>query len=506
MGYVEKIRKQPGAGKKYSLIIRKSFNICLSTVILFAVGLGFAVFKLLSKALIFMRDVYCAARSYMANIKVSRLTGVVVLTAAASLIVSLTFYGVGIEVMLDGETVGYIMDRHEYDEMVNAVEDRVEDVLKRPYALNSKINFQLGIIERGKILSAGEIEDILFEQATEVASSFVLTVDGEVVGANDNKEQLQGLLDEKLSVYSKDDPNTVANFVRDVRITQKLIDSAYIRPIDDIKGQLNGNVTEESYRTVKAGDSFSKIAQENGLSMAALQALNPTVTPNKLTVGQKLVVSEEIPLLSVKILKRVTYQQSIPYETITQNDDTIYKGTRKTKTAGVNGTADVVADVEYIDNREVKRDVISYKVVSEPKAAVVLVGTKTPPAKAASGKFRRPASGIVTSYYGYRRGGFHKGVDIASATGTPVVAADGGVVTYAGWKSNGFGNLVIIDHQNGYVTYYGHNSRILVRSGQKVAKGEQIAKMGSTGNSSGPHCHFEMYHNGRLVNPWPYIS
>ena len=98
----------------------------------------------------------------------------------------------------------------------------------------------------------------------------------------------------------------------------------------------------------------------------------------------------------------------------------------------------------------------------------------------------------------------HKGIDIAAPKGTPVYASDGGTVTYAGWMS-GYGYLVRIDHGNGYVTYYGHNSSLLVSVGDHVYKGQQIARMGSTGNSTGNHCHFEVRYNGVAKNPLNYL-
>ena len=98
----------------------------------------------------------------------------------------------------------------------------------------------------------------------------------------------------------------------------------------------------------------------------------------------------------------------------------------------------------------------------------------------------------------------HKGIDIAAPKGTPVYAADGGTVTYAGWMS-GYGYLVRINHGNGYETYYGHNSILTVSVGQHVYKGQQIARVGSTGNSTGNHCHFEVRYNGVAKNPLNYL-
>ncbi|MFM7383286.1 MAG: peptidoglycan DD-metalloendopeptidase family protein [Microcystaceae cyanobacterium] len=113
-----------------------------------------------------------------------------------------------------------------------------------------------------------------------------------------------------------------------------------------------------------------------------------------------------------------------------------------------------------------------------------------------------PARGVLTSGFGRRWGRMHKGIDIAAPVGTPIFASAPGEVIAAGWNSGGFGNLVKIRHYDGSVTYYAHNSRILVRPGQIVAQGEQVAEMGSTGRSTGPHLHFEIRPNGEdAINP-----
>ena len=119
---------------------------------------------------------------------------------------------------------------------------------------------------------------------------------------------------------------------------------------------------------------------------------------------------------------------------------------------------------------------------------------------------RWPVRGIITSRFGYRRspfgGGkeFHDGLDIAASIGTPVVAAGNGRVIFASWLA-GYGRSVIIDHGYGYRTQYSHASSILVRRGETVKKGELIARVGSTGRSTGPHLHFMISVNGKLVDP-----
>ncbi len=123
---------------------------------------------------------------------------------------------------------------------------------------------------------------------------------------------------------------------------------------------------------------------------------------------------------------------------------------------------------------------------------------------------RPVVKGWISSYYGYRNspfdGGreFHKGIDIAGKEGTDIIAVAGGVVTWSD-RRWGYGNLIEINHGNGYVTRYGHCSELIAKEGEAVKKGQLVAKMGSTGRSTGPHVHFEVLKNGRQVNPLDFI-
>jgi murein DD-endopeptidase MepM/ murein hydrolase activator NlpD len=115
-----------------------------------------------------------------------------------------------------------------------------------------------------------------------------------------------------------------------------------------------------------------------------------------------------------------------------------------------------------------------------------------------------PLRGRLTSGFGYRWGRLHAGIDIAAPTGTPIHAAKAGRVIYAGWM-NGYGNVVVIDHGGGFSTLYGHQSRLGSNKGQSVAQGQLIGYVGSTGHSTGPHCHFETRFGGKPRNPRPYL-
>lgn len=118
--------------------------------------------------------------------------------------------------------------------------------------------------------------------------------------------------------------------------------------------------------------------------------------------------------------------------------------------------------------------------------------------------FINPTEGVLTSSFGERWGRRHNGIDIGADMNTEIYAADSGTVTYAG-EMSGYGNYVVIDHGNGFETAYAHCSSISVSAGDTVLKGQVIAHVGSTGNSTGPHLHFEVKENGEFLNPLDYV-
>ncbi|MFN7678586.1 MAG: peptidoglycan DD-metalloendopeptidase family protein [Cyanobacteriota bacterium] len=123
-----------------------------------------------------------------------------------------------------------------------------------------------------------------------------------------------------------------------------------------------------------------------------------------------------------------------------------------------------------------------------------------------AGPWLWPTNGVFTSAYGWRWGRMHKGIDIANNVGTPILAAQSGEVTFAGWSDGGYGYLVELTHPDGSRSLYAHQSRILVQVGEEVRKGQQIGQMGSTGRSTGPHLHFEIHAPGLgAVNPMEFL-
>ena len=161
-----------------------------------------------------------------------------------------------------------------------------------------------------------------------------------------------------------------------------------------------------------------------------------------------------------------------------------------------------------MNGKQQELTVLSSETLTEPTTKYVAVGTKVRPSWYPTGSFIWPVSGRINSYFGYRSifgsTSYHSGIDIDAYYGQSIKAADGGTVTFSGYKGS-YGYLVIIDHGNGKQTYYGHNSSLCVSAGDKVYQGQTIAKAGSTGRSTGVHCHFEVKINGTSVNPLSYL-
>ena len=278
--------------------------------------------------------------------------------------------------------------------------------------------------------------------------------------------------------------------------------------LGDIVLKLNSTKSGEVVYTVQAGDVWGRIANSYGMTTSELAELNPGFDVNKIQIGDEILISNAVPYLTVQVTQYEYYEAQIPYDIEYIDDASMWEGDTSVVSKGVYGTADTTALVTYINSEEIERTIVSQVTTSEPVSEVQKRGTMERPTWAPTGSFRWPTNGSLTSRYGSRYifGGsdWHAGIDIANSVGTDIVAADGGIVTYAGWMS-GYGYLVRIDHQNGYETYYGHNSKLLVSVGDKVFKGQHIAEMGATGRVTGPHCHFEVRYNGETKNPLNYL-
>ncbi len=303
-------------------------------------------------------------------------------------------------------------------------------------------------------------------------------------------------------------PKTVGvEFTEDIIVVEAYVASNKVLDVEEATKEITKANQEPVKYSVKEGDCPSTIATSNNMTLKKLIELNPRLASTELVnIGDELIVMVPKPELTITTKEEVAYKAKIAKTTKYIENEAKYEGTNKVIDGGADGEKLVTAIVTKINGKENSRTITEEVVVTEAKEKVIEKGTKKLPAKAATGSFVMPlARYTLSSGYGYRWGGFHYGVDLAASTGTVIRASDGGTVSFAGW-SGGYGYLVILDHGNGVTTKYGHCSKITVSEGQKVAQYQEIARVGSTGQSTGPHCHFEIRFDGSPANPMNYVN
>lgn len=422
-----------------------------------------------------------------------------------------TLYSTSYAVVVDGERVGVVADQGVVDRAIHTVEAQGTKLLGYDYQVGSDINYEFTLTLKTDLTDEQVIRNYFYEQLTELSDqlrAYEVVVNGQAIGAVKDESSLQNMLSDMKEQYTT--KNTVeVNFQENLQVSNVYV-SESLMTTEEMEQALSSSSSEKTTYSVKQGDTFNAIAYANDMSISDLKSLNPGVDINRLMVGDVLNVKEQVPTLTVRTLDRETYTQPIecPVETI--EDGSMYKGETKIVTKGKEGQAKIEADVVYVNGTEQERTVTSSTTLREPTATVKAVGTKEKPKTASKGTYSWPTSSRrINSYFGGRYLGsyydYHSGLDIHASYGERIKAADGGTVTFSGWKGS-YGNLVIITHDNGTQTYYAHNSSLLVSAGQKVYQGQPVALAGSTGNSTGVHCHFEVRIRGTAVNPLNYLS
>ena len=443
----------------------------------------------------------------LSKVKLSRAAFLATAALVGLFFVLTTIYAPSYTVTLNGIHMGVVHEKEDFTLALGRVEEMAAGILGHDYAMDASVEYTFRLSQEDEFTPNAAIETALLDQIGEVMKSYVLTVNGQVMGSVTDRTQLDALLDEIAAPYITEN-TTSYSFVEPVDITWEYTSADTARTVGELRAALTANINGETTYTVEKGDTFMAIAYDHDMSMSDLAALNPDVTPAKLQIGQVLTVRKAIPFLSVVTTENVTYDQEIPCPVEEVVDSSMYTGTTKVLTAGTPGQETINANVTYVNGYEESREILTRATLSEPTTEVVAVGTKERPRTMPTGTFRWPITGRINSYFGYRyifgSTSYHGGIDIKASYGAPIVAADGGTVTFSGWKGT-YGKLVIISHGNGIQTYYGHNSDLNVSAGDKVYKGQTIAYAGSTGRSTGNHCHFEIRINGTRVNPLSYL-
>ena len=423
-----------------------------------------------------------------------------------------------LEVQVDNKTVGYVANEEVFNSALEAVQQRIN------YSGTEQARFTVEptysvTIAHDVMDENGVADAILKNSGDQISEGTALYLDGELIAVCADGTSLQSYISSLLEPYENpDDPNTTVGFNKDVTLENGIYFTESFQEEADVEQLLSGVQQAQKTYTVQNGDTIWSIAQRNGLTVRDLCEMNTGFAANgengltqnsKILPGDTLTVVREEETLEVRITKVESWEEEIAYTTETTKSNDLNSGTKRVTQTGENGIRTVTAQRVYDTNgNQLSQQILSTVVTKEPVTEKVTVGTKKVSSGATSyitgsGRFIWPVPGYRNCSRWY--GGSHKGVDICAAAGTPIYASAGGTVTKAGYNragaGNGYGNSVIISHGNGYTTVYAHCLSLVVHAGQSVKQGQLIGYVGSTGRSSGNHCHFEIRRNGSYIAP-----
>lgn len=355
---------------------------------------------------------------------------------------------VGYDVYFDGLYIGTVANASRVEDIISDINDSLKTNKSSP--LSGEALYFLRLIPKGGFSEQTELWDALCARTGETVEGYVLKVDENAVFAMESYDRLYSFLKNYKESFAGAGADCEILFDRGISIETAEISPAFI--LDE--------------------ERAAKILSEN---------------------------------INVSTYEKRRVTEIMPFDTQIIEDATLLIGSRVVVSPGQEGERQVDLCIIKENGAKVYEGVLAENILQEPVTRVERVGTKPEVKDVGTGAFIRPYSGAVSSRYGMRWGKMHKGIDFAGSVGDPIKAADNGVVTFAGVQ-NGFGKMIIIDHNNGYETAYGHCSSLEVGKGDKVEKGCVIAKVGNTGKSTGPHLHFEIRKGGAQVDPEGFID
>lgn len=463
------------------------------------------IFKSFFKYLFSDEGIVCTAFNYILPI------------FSIAFLIGIIRYGMGLEyginVEYNGKNLGIISEESEFDEAAKEVQKRISYVDSNEY-IEFSPKFSLKIIsEDDSFMNTQQLANkMLSESNKELADAYGIYVDGQFIGAVRDKNKVADTMTKNLLNYKVDGEirdmcySKSIDYVEGIYLTESVISEN-----EAIKKLTAKNYSTESY-VVQKSDSIVSVCQKYNMTEEKFKELNPSLDEEKsLVPGTVIKVLEAESFIPIQYIRELETTSFIDYETIEVETSEINLGRSELLVKGSRGEKQNKIEVTYIDGVERSRKTLSSVITKEPTVEQIGIGTYTAkPASSdtvltGSGKFAWPVDGgfISDPFISDRN---HKGMDIAAPAGTDIYAAGDGVVVASGWNTGGYGYFVMIDHLDGYETLYGHCSGLYVVEGQTVTRGQLIAAVGTTGDSTGNHCHFEVRESGMCLNPANFVN
>ena len=420
-------------------------------------------------------------------------------------------YEYGIAVEFDGKEIGIIGAESDFEEAQREVQQRIS-YLSDDKTLDLSANFSLKIIsDNDRLLSADQLaNEMLAASDEELTEAYGIYIDGRFIGAVEDKDEVEEALSERLMNYHVDGNVREVSYKNKVEYTQGIYLASSVMDQKATIDMLTSSTEKKAVYVAQSGDTKVTVAQKYNMSLDKLEELNPKLG-SKIKGGQVINVMETESYLPIQYVKDYETLSLLDYETVEIETSSLNVGMRAILVKGEKGERRSELEITYVDGIERSRKTIKSEVTKEPVLEQVGIGTYAarpdPGVRVltGSGQFAWPVDGgWISDPFGSDRN--HKGFDIAAPEGTDIYAAADGVVIAAGWNPGGYGYFVQIDHLDGYQTVYAHMSTVYATVDQQVTRGQLIGAVGTTGNSTGDHCHFEVRYMNICKDPELYLN
>lgn len=366
----------------------------------------------------------------------------------------------GYKVSIGKSTITYVKSKREFNKTYKQLQNEIKSKYRNVFIKNDFALESANVEDVAMFISGDKLKDIMLKKSDIVVDGLLMKSDNRkvayVVSENQGKEILNSVKD----YYSK---QSKLNSIKKIEIVNKIsYEAVKVKTIN----------LYENYEIVKELLKYNTIAK--------------------------------IPFITVKIVGNKSKQQTIYPTTIIIASNKLMDGVNKIQSEGKAGIKNVTSEVIALNNKIASEKVLKSEIIVAAQNKEMYVGNYKP-VIVKSSYMNSPSRGSISSNFGMRWGKMHKGIDIAASFGATINDVLDGTVTYAAWQ-DGYGNVIKIDHGGGIETTYAHCSVINVKKGEVVKLGEKIGEVGSTGNSTGPHLHFEVRENGIPIDPQRYIK
>ena len=397
------------------------------------------------------------------NIKVRAIAVamVVVISFSIAVVVYATEYTDAVEISFDGRVYGYVSDMNEAQKVYDAVSQEVLGNISQ-----ERFCSEMTTVKSDKIFDVKTLIEMIESECDSIITVCGIFTDGQLLALAQSEYLAKSVVDSAVATLTTDGAEFLS-LNKELEFLSVRTDSDYFsESLFNVEKILNGDYGIE-----------------------------------------------------ITTVKTETYDEEIAFNTVTKKDSSQKTSYKKVTQKGENGLKSVTAKVTFINGQKQSAEEIESKIVKKAQDHITVVGTKKDTVyysgyKLASSIMDKSSasyifpvkcagSTYISSFWGDSRG--HKGIDIAAPKGTDVYAAASGTVTFSG-SSGAYGNMIKIKHADGTETVYAHNNKNLVKKGETVKAGQAIAKVGSTGNATGNHLHFELLVNGKRIDPATYVG